>query len=167
MSPKGFILIEASMAYIVLSLALLTLLPVFVLSIRASQRSRQVSTAMHLSQELLEEVRLRRWDQMTPSPPESIATGSALGVDGGEAPLDKRTFNDVDDFNAWSESPPLGPLMNPLPAELAGFTRSVSVQYLTMSLAPTAGPTDRKLVSVCTSRPQLNPVCLQTIVTNR
>ncbi len=154
------------MAYVVLALALVALLPIFILSIRANLNSRHLLTAVHLSQALVEEIRLRRWDQATPPSRAAIQQGSPIGIDAGENIADKRTFNDIDDFNGWNEAPPLGPLMQPLSADFAAYSRSVTVQYVTLSLAPTSGPTDHKMVTVCTSHPKFKPVCQQAILTN-
>jgi len=163
---RGFILIEASISYIVLSLALVALVPMFILSLRANAASEKVAVALHLSQELLEEVRLHRWDEATPAPAVHIAAGGALGVDAGENAADKRTFDDVDDFNGWTESPPQDPVMRPL-AAFSSYTRTVSVQYLNASFQVSGAPTDLKQVAVCTSAPGMKPVCLDTILSNR
>jgi MSHA pilin protein MshD len=163
---RGFILIEASISYIVLSLALVALVPMFILSLRANKASEKVAVAVHLSQELLEEVRLHRWDQATPTPSVHIAAGSALGLDGGESGADKRTFNDIDDFNGWTESPPMDPVMRPL-TSFSTYSRSVTISYLNASFQTSGTPTDLKKVAVCTSAPKLIPVCLDTILANR
>ena len=163
---RGFILIEASVTYVVLSLALVALVPIFVLTIRAAKGTERVVTAAQLAVELLEEVRLRRWDESTPRPPARIASPGAVGADAGEAPADKRTFDDIDDFNGWTESPPADPLNQPL-AGAAGYARSAAVRYVDAALNPAAGTTDFKEVTVCVTGPQLKPVCLATILTNR
>jgi len=163
---RGFILIEASISYIVLSLALVALVPLFILSLRANKASEKVAVATHLSQELLEEVRLRRWDQATPPSGTHIASGSAIGTDGGENAADKKTFNDIDDFNGWTESPPRDPVMRSLTA-FAAYSRAVTVRYVDASFQPSATPTDLKQITVCTSSPKMNPVCLDTILANR
>lgn len=163
---RGFILIEASISYIVLSLALVALVPMFILSLRANAASEKVAAALHLSQELLEEVRLHRWDEATPAPAVHIAAGGALGVDAGENAADKRTFDDVDDFDGWTESPPQDPVMRPLTAD-SMYTRTVAVRYVNSSFQVSAAPTDLKQVTVCTAAPGMKPVCLDTILSNR
>lgn len=163
---RGFILIEVSITYIVLSLALVALVPMFILSLRANKASERAAVALHLSQELLEEVRLHRWDEATPTPSAHIAVGSAIGLDAGENALDKRTFDDIDDFNGWTESPPQDPVMRPLTA-FSTYSRSVAVRYVDAAFQPAGSPTDLKQVTVCTAAPQMKPVCLDTIVSNR
>jgi hypothetical protein len=60
-----------------------------------SSRSEVISDAIFYSQQLMEEIKSKRFDNRTSSP----WTNSAdLGVDTGETRSDKNTFNDVDDF---------------------------------------------------------------------
>jgi MSHA pilin protein MshD len=164
---KGFVLVESMLAAALVSLALVALLPTFILSIKASKRSEQTKVAAQLAIELLEEIRLRRWDELTPIPSAAIAQGSAaIGVDTGENAADKRTFNDVDDFNGWTENLPQDPMMQPL-ADFAGYRRSATVQYVNSTLSPSASPTDYKQVSVCVRTPKGSSICLNTLFTNR
>ena len=164
---RGFLLVEVSITYVVLSLALVALVPLFILSIRANKKTEQLAVAGFLSQELLEEIRLRKWDQLTPSPSSRIASGSAvLGIDAGEIASDKTTFNDVDDFNGWSESPPTDPLMRPIPGFNA-YTRTVTVAYVDSTLAASAAPTDYKQVTACAAAPAMVPACVSTVLVNR
>lgn len=163
---RGFILIEVSVVTVVIALALTAFLPLFIVSIRANKAAERIAAATRLSSELLEEVRLHRWDEKTPVPSAHIASPSAIGIDAAETASDKRTFDDIDDFNGWSENPPQDPVMRPLSA-LSAYTRTVSVKYVDASLNNSASPTDYKQVTVCTSAPKLNPVCLDTLLTNR
>ena len=168
MSRGGFILMEVSVAYVVLVVGLLALLPVFVIAIRASKGTEQLQVATYLSQELLEEIRLRKWDQNSATLPVYVSTRSVLGIDAGETASNKTTFNDIDDFNGWTESPPRDPLNNPLPA-FSAYTRSVTVGYADSSLVVLSTPTtsDYKRVAVCTLTTKVSPVCLTTVFTNR
>jgi len=163
---RGFILVEVSVTYVILSLALVTLLPVFLLAIRASKNTEQIVSATNLSSELMEEVLMRKWDQSTPSPALHIPSPGAIGVDAGETASDKRTFNDIDDFNNWTESPPKDPVMNNM-TDFSPYTRTVTVSYVDANLATSATATDYKKVTVCTSTKKLKPLCLNTICTNR
>jgi hypothetical protein len=165
-ASRGYILLEATIAYVVLSLALVSLLPLFILSIRANAATGRIATAVQLASELMEEVAARRWDQKTPVPPRIVPAGGQLGLDSGEAPADKRVFNDVDDFQGWSESPPQDPLGRPLPG-LAGFSRDVAVSYVDAAFQPSTAPTDYKKVTVCARFPSSAPICLERVFTNR
>ncbi len=163
---SGAVLIEASIVYLVLSLALAALIPVFLLSIRANKNTERIAAGAQLAAELLEEVRMRRWDELTPTPPGDVPAPSALGLDAGELPADKKTFDDVDDFNGWSESRPKDPVMRDI-AGVASFARSVAVSYVDSSFNAAAGATDFKKVTACATAAGLKPVCLDLVLTNR
>ncbi len=168
MNRKGFLLVEVSVAYLLLTVGLVALLPVFIMAIKASKNTEQLQVSTYLSQELLEEIRLRKWDQAVPSTPAYIVTPTALGIDAGETATNKQTFNDIDDFNGWSESPPRNPLNISLPA-FSAYTRTVSVSYANSSLVALSTPTtsDYKLVTVCTKGTKTNSICLTSLFTNR
>ncbi len=162
----GFILVEASVAYMVLSLALVSLLPLFILSIRANKYTEIVKVSTQLSVELLEEIRLRRWDEGTPLRAKVIPSGAALGLDADEISGDKRTFDDIDDFNGWTESAVVDPVMRPIP-EFAAYNRSVEVTYVDANMKPVQEPTDFKQVRVCAKGRERDPLCIGTLFTNR
>lgn len=166
---RGFILIEVTIAYVLLAVALVALLPVFIMAIRAGKSTEQVQTATGLSQELLEEIRLRKWDQNVGSTPGWIANPStAPGVDAGESAANKTTFNDIDDFNGWTETGAKDPLNNALSA-FTGYTRTVSVSYVDDGMVVQSTPTVTayKLVTVCTQTAKLHGICLKSLFTNR
>ena len=166
MSRGGFILLEASLTTIVLSLALVALVPLFILSIRANKNMERIKVASQLSVEILEEVRLRRWDEKTPLTRKAIFARSAISLDQGESGSDKRTFDDIDDFNGWTESAVLDPVMRPL-AEFSGYSRSATVAYVNADMTPASAPTAYKQVTVCTQTPKMTPVCLNSLFTDR
>jgi MSHA pilin protein MshD len=164
---RGFILVEVTITYMLLTVALIALLPVFILAIKAGKSTEQLQTATYLSQELLEEVRMRKWDQNSSSTPGHVSNPStSLGPDAGET--DKTKFNDVDDFNGLSENPPKDPLNNSLTA-FSAYTRTASVNYVDSSMVAISTPStsDYKQVKVCTSTSRLSGICLTTLFTNR
>lgn len=163
---RGFVLVEVTIAYVLLVFALVSLVPVFIVAIRAGASTEQLQVATYLSNELLEEVRLRKWDERTPANEGHIAAPSALGVDGTESASDKTTFDDVDDFNGWTEPSAVDPVGRALPA-FKSYRRAVTVAYVTSAMAPSAAATDYKLITVCTRTAKISPACLNTLVTNR
>jgi Tfp pilus assembly protein PilV len=166
---RGYILVEASVAYSILGMALVALIPLFILCFRSSQETSHIAASTQLSAQLLEEVRVRRWDSATGQPPQAVASPSAtLGCDPGESPGDKRTFNDIDDFQGWAERQPLDPGMEPV-AGLEGYSRTVAVDYVTPTSPDTVSPspTDLKRVIVCSQWRRSAPVCVQTLFANR
>jgi hypothetical protein len=83
----------------------------------ASQRS----TGMSLALSLLAEIERH--------PYEDPQGGATIGINGGENAGDKTTFDDIDDFHGWSESPPQSSGGVPM-IEHTGWTRSVSVHFV-------------------------------------
>lgn len=161
---RGFILVEVTVAYVLLAFALVALMPVFVLAIRTGTKTEELQTATYLSTELLEEIRLRRWDELTPASPVHISAPSPLGPDAGET--DKSRFDDVDDFNGWTEAGALDPMGAALP-DFKSYTRTAAVSYVDANMNASVAATDYKMVTVCTSMPQMSPVCLNSLLTNR
>jgi type II secretory pathway pseudopilin PulG len=166
---RGIVLIEVTIGYVLLTLALVVLLPVFILAVKAGKNTQQLQAATYLSQELMEEVRMRKWDQNSSATPGYVSnpTASPLGPEAGET--DKTKFNDIGDFNGWTESPAADPLNHPLPA-FASFSRSVAVAYVdpaTLVVLSTPTTSDFKQVTVCTQAAKLSPICLKTVFANR
>ncbi|MBI3548223.1 MAG: hypothetical protein HY078_04125 [Elusimicrobia bacterium] len=166
----GFILFEVTVSYVVLALALVALVPAFIMAIKANKNAERLQLATDLSQELLEEIRMRKWDEQTSGTTfEYVAVGStSLGIDTGETASDKTTFDDIDDFNGWTENGVRNP-MNVALAPFSMYMRTVTVVYVESTNFTTSGtPTDYKKVEVCTSTSQMTKsVCLDALFTNR
>jgi type II secretory pathway pseudopilin PulG len=163
----GYLLIEAAVAYVILTYGIVCVLPVFSLAIKANERSEETLKAAQLAQELMEEIKLRRWDEHSGRIGYPATNGSTtLGVDSGETAGVKRTFDDIDDFNGYSESPPKDPMGNPLTG-FGGYSRSVTVQYVTASsFAVSSSSTPYKQVIVCVAKGGVNRACLNWLATN-
>lgn len=159
-------LVEASLTVIVLSLIVAALMPVFVLSIRAGKGVQRLAVSTQLCVELMEEVKLRKWDERTPEEGGAVEGSPFLGPESDEDRTDKRTFDDIDDFDGWKESPPLDPLMKPL-QDFNGYSRDVRVRYVDDDLHATSRPTELKQITVCTRYLNGAPQCLDTIVASR
>ena len=117
---SGSTLIELTLSVVVLSLALLSLIAVFSGVSVSMQSGEHRRIAEMLAQEQMEEIRARRFDEKS----KKDANGnwsSSFGADSGETSTDESTFDDVDDFNNWTES---------LSGSFNGFSRSVSVSYV-------------------------------------
>ena len=166
-NSAGFLLIEASLTTFLIATTMMALIIVFVVTMRANVQNESTAIATNLSLRMMEEIRLRRWDDQTPTPSDYTRRRSAIGTDAGETASDKTTFDDIDDFNGWLETKPLDPMMRPI-AGFDQFSTSVTVKYVNMgTLAPLSnGTTDFKLVSVCTWSARRKSVCLDTIIGN-
>lgn len=162
---RAFMLVEAAIATLVLSLVFVALARFVIFSIRATQNSHSIKLSTQLSTELMEEVRLRRWDEDTPLPVKAIEVPTIVGLDTGETAGDKRTFDDIDDFNGWIETSVMDPVMRAV-AGLEGIRRTVSVSYVDSNFNAAGGTTDYKYVRVCTQISSRNPICVNTVFTN-
>jgi len=117
---KGFSLIELIISMVILGFVLMSLIKVFSdLTVTSVQPDYRYTQSM-LGQELLEEIRSKRFDELE----YKDANGNwstSMGVDAGETAGNKSTFDDVDDFNSFSET---------LSSPFSGFLRSVTVGYI-------------------------------------
>jgi type II secretory pathway pseudopilin PulG len=86
--------------------------------------------AVHLAEELMQVARSRAFcDPVSPS----------FGLEPGENPTDPETFDDVDDFRSFVDSP-ITNLNRQTRAGYAGWSRSVSVVYVEATSPNTATP---------------------------
>lgn len=93
--------------------------------------------------------------------------GTGITTDAGESASDRTTFDDVDDYHGWSQSPPTnrdGTTIN----GTTGWTRTVTVEYLTTSvpLAVTGSDTGLKRITVTVTGPNSQSVTLTTLRSN-
>lgn len=166
LDSRGFMLLDSTVASVILSFVMVSAISLFILSVRANTNSERGTMAAQLAVALMEEVQLRKWDEKTPIPRKAVNQGSSLGTDGGENDNDKRTFDDIDDFDGWFEHPPKDPMMNSL-NQFNIYSSSVDVQYTNASLIPQGNWSNYKKISVCVWSPKMKSTCLYTIRTNR
>lgn len=132
---KGYTLVEIMIAMVVLVLGLIPLVKLIGDSLVATSDLGSRSVANELAQDLMEEIKQRKWDEnagvdgLT-----AAASRSAILLDGGgEVANNKTTFDDIDDYNALqginAEHPPKDASNTAMP-QYSKFTRSVSVLYM-------------------------------------
>lgn len=163
---SGYLLMEAVVVCLILSLSIVALIPIFAMSAKGNRRSERILVSSHLAQELMEEIKLRKWDEAASLRPGPVASPSALGPEPGEDSLDKRTFNDIDDFQGWEEDPPQDPVMRPV-ADFKGYQRSVSVKYVGGNLSPSSFPTNYKQATICVKYENVIQTCVGRLFANR
>lgn len=118
----GFTLIEAMMSVLIVGGILVAALQVAGTSRVIQYSAAQQSTAQFLAETMMEEVLAKAYRH-----PGVVAT--AIGCDAGESPTSKVTFNDVDDYHNWSESPPQTSDGTPM-SGFAGWERTVAVHWV-------------------------------------
>lgn len=135
----------------------------FSVALDANYRSNQELIATNLAHGLIDEILTKHFEDPT-------EPGDELGINTGEDPSDRTTFDDVDDYNELVESPPVtvsGLPMNgegdPPTPDYSDFSISVSVIYVdyledgTYTETP-SGATDYKKATVTSSGPYVKDI---------
>ena len=148
-SSSGFTLIEAAVATVVVGVGIVAALGLFAACTQQNRAASHATAAMMLAgnvQELMAELPFAE-------PKALVAT---FGAEPGET---LETFDDVDDFNGASITPPVDALRRPL-AELDRYTQAVTVAAVDPNtLAPTSagGEAVRVTVNVLYAAPGETP----------
>jgi len=155
---RGFTLVEATLSLVIVSIMLVASLALFGSFARASRARSDQTRAMLLAQQLMGEI-----VQYPYSDPNGSSNPNVLAPDAGET---RSTFNDVGDFNGWSESPPV----DRSGVALAGFTgwkRSVAVSFVdpTNPSAATSGDQGLKRIVVTVTTPLGKSITLTALRT--
>jgi Tfp pilus assembly protein PilE len=122
-SRRGVTLIELVVIIVVLGLAIPVLLSNWANVAWRSIRSEGVTEAAFFSQELLEEIRSKRYDEATVFPWSASANFSL--ADPTENKNDRRTFDDIDDYVQATD--PV--ITSPSP----GYLRAAALEYVNLS----------------------------------
>jgi hypothetical protein len=112
-------MLEATAATMIVGLSLVASLRAVRSSITAQRSVAEVEKAAFLATALISEIKTLYYQ----NPTQPVLFGPESGETG------RGTFNDVDDYNGWSESPPQNPDNSILP-DLNGWTRKVTVQWV-------------------------------------
>lgn len=161
---KGYTLVEIMIAMVVLVLGLIPLVKLIGDSLVATSDLGSRSVANELAQDLMEEIKQRKWDENAGADGFTTTLSATLGIDGApEIATNKTTFDDIDDYNlgstgnnwGWTERPPSDAANNPL-SQYGKFTRTVRVRYVTDTFVSATtrrfdevvGPTDHKQITV-------------------
>ncbi len=143
---SGFTLIEMVITIVILGFSSMILLPFFS-SIAHSPDPLVRIRAVNLGQSLMDEILAKKWDNNTPAgggplktaesvrvPSAPAATSyAALGPEAGET--SRQLFNDVDDYNGYSETTGVFHDQDNNSFTLTGYQRSVQVSYIASTTA--------------------------------
>jgi len=160
---KGYTLVEIMIAMVVLVLGLIPLVKLIGDSLVATSDLGSRSVANELAQDLMEEIKQRKWDEgagADGSTPAGSRSPFPFTQDATENWTNKTSFDDIDDYNlgstgndwGWTETPPSDAANNPL-SQYGKFTRSVRVRYMDCLATgrfqtAAAPPTDYKQIEV-------------------
>ena len=132
-------MLEATCATIIVGLSLVGSLQAVRSSVFTQRKVAETEKAAFLATAMMSEIKELYYQ----NPTKPINFGPETGETG------RSTFNDVDDYNGWSESPPQNPDNGNLP-DLNGWTRQVSVAWVspTNVMLTSATETGAKRITV-------------------
>lgn len=150
-NSRGFTLIELIITVVLLGVTIPVITTAIMEGVRRNADITMTTNATLLAQSLLEEIRSLRFDEVT-TPPWS----NLLGPDGGESRV---TFDDIDDYNGLSESPP----------GWIGYTQSAEIRYVPQNQwnGTSISPTSYKRIAVTVQSAAGLPITLVEIMTGR
>ncbi len=152
---KGFSFIEISIALVIISVLVVFLSSVYVLTGKASVEAVNLTKATHAAISMAEEIKARRWDELIG------AKSTVLGPESGEN--DKTLFDDIDDFNGYTENPILDIAGNPVSA-FGDLSCSVTVNYVDSDLNDSVSETTRKKILISVNKSSREVFSIQTIL---
>ena len=117
----SFTLVEAVMSLIIVSVMFVAALSTVGASRLSQHKFSLGSRAQLLAESLMTEI--LRQDYQDPN------GQSVFGCETGESSSTRADFDDVDDYNGWSSSPPVNKDGTLIP-DLTGWTRSVTVEWV-------------------------------------
>jgi type II secretory pathway pseudopilin PulG len=121
--PRGraFTLVEAVVCTLIVGIILVAAIATLGASKRAQKSSGDRASAQLLADDLLAEITAKAY-----ADPD---LAGAFGIDPGEQWSSRRTFDDVDDYDGYTETPPKDPAGVPIPG-YERWTRSVRVERI-------------------------------------
>jgi len=152
---RGFALVDVMMSVLIVGIISVVLTGYYSVLFRVPVEIAVKNKANNLAGAAMEELKCRAWEE--PSGPRP------LGVDSGETAANKTTFDDIDDFNGYSESPPRYQDGAVMPG-LSGYSVSFAVTYVDAALNATASATDRKMISVTVKNKNIPKITLYTVL---
>ncbi len=151
---RGFSMVEVVICIVLISMALVAGLDAVGASARGQTLLAEQAKAAVLARQFLSEIRQMRYaDPLVASP--------LFGPEPGET---RATFNDVDDFDGWQESPPQSADGTPI-AGYAGWRRRVSIDWVTAASPNSPSQSDQglKRITVRVTTPTGREVKLTTL----
>jgi hypothetical protein len=124
-------MLEATGATLIVGLTMIAALRAVRSSVTAQRGAAEVGKASFLASAMMSEIMKLPYQNPT--------TPVLFGPEAGESGPTRKNFNDVDDYNGWSESPPQNPDGTNLP-DLTGWTRNVAVAWVSATDATLTSP---------------------------
>jgi len=126
---RGVTLIELVISIVVLSFAIVAMLNAFSISISHSADPLWRNKSLKLAQLYLDEILAKKYDESTPlgGVPAVISPDCSSGYLGADTGETRDIFNDVDDYDDLTDSPPKDIDGNSLGASYSAYSVSIEV----------------------------------------
>jgi len=124
-SADGFTLVEAVLCVLLVAVAAATAMNVVRESAKMQFRTTDLATARLLADGLMADITALPYK-------DPVYTTTTLGVDTGETTSSKSNYDDVDDYNGWTESPPQDRDGNTL-SGYTGWKRTATVEWVSLT----------------------------------
>ncbi|MFG0292997.1 MAG: prepilin-type N-terminal cleavage/methylation domain-containing protein [Phycisphaerales bacterium JB050] len=145
---RGISLIEVTISMVIVSILSMGVIQMLGIAAQTRAMSSDRIRGQHLANQLLAEIQSKAWH-------DPIGGPASFGPGGSE--YDGKTrllYNDLDDYEGWTQSPPLEPNGDEI-VGFQGWERSVDIQYALISggSVTTSGTFERaKLITVTVKR---------------
>ena len=146
-TERGFTLIESVISIVIVGVMLVAALNTLGATARARQVQANRGGGLGLARDLMTEILAARYEEPVDPP--------VFGRETSESANARGNWDDVDDYDGWSRSPPKSKNGPPVP-DAAGWQRQVTVTYADpATLAPTGQVVDTglKLITVTATAP--------------
>ena len=119
---RAIALIETVIAMLLIAFVLISSIQIVAPIVRSSHVHTDRLVAANLASELTEEIATKHFIDPAEDDPDT------LGPEADERPANRLDFDDIDDYQSWSASPPRNSQNDDI-TTLAGWTRSVKVVH--------------------------------------
>jgi type II secretory pathway pseudopilin PulG len=142
---NGFTIAEAMVATVIVGVMAVTAMTTVAASVRYQARTADRAVGAMLAQALMSEILAQAYQ-------DPVYPTTVLGPDPGESTTARTKWNDIDDYNGWSESPLQNQDGSIIP-NTSGWTRSVTVAWVNSSNPSQASATETgcKLITATVS----------------
>lgn len=134
----GVTLVELMIGVTIILMVVIPLVNVLYRNLQGAMRFGDANKALQLAQELMEEIKQKKWDENEPAGGGATTIFSAIGTDIGETAPDadgsngaKVTWDDIDDYHGLIEIPPRD-VTNAINQNALKFKREVQVRYVSI-----------------------------------
>ncbi|MBL4809769.1 MAG: type II secretion system protein [Phycisphaerales bacterium] len=140
-SRQAITLAETVVSILLISFVLVSTLQIVGPISRSSSLQADRLVAANLANELAEEIATKLYVDDNATDPDDI------GIDADDTVSNRTAFDDIDDYNEWTSSPPMMSF-GTSNTSLTGWTRSVKVRHVLTNDPSTSSPTDTGLKKV-------------------